>query len=345
MRATKRHQTGLLLHVIAVPGLDAIVILRVLGYVPNSSVTRILPRFVRSPPLCPFSPCSWSGSQYRSVVYPDNRPGVDRRAHPLCRGRAGLSPGASHPPSFVRESGWASACRREVRNAGTCQARQWHRHGTAEGVAEGVAHNDVADGAADAQKVREVALRVPAASPVLDGWAAPAGEGAEDAPLAEELRPRVRLRSVGAEALSAAELLAVLLSAFPGTTEARALELAGRAISERGGLHGLLRSSVHEIMGTVGLGEAKASALLVAAELGKRMVSEPGPRRPVISGPPDVDALLRGRMAHLDRERFVVVLLNTKNAVIASPTVSIGTLSSSLVHPSAFPEQDSCEAV
>jgi hypothetical protein len=98
----------------------------------------------------------------------------------------------------------------------------------ANGPAEGVAHNDVADGAADAQKVREVALRLPAASPVLDGWVAPAGEGAEDAPLAEELCPRMRLRSVGAEALSAAELLAVLLSAFPGTTEARALELAGR---------------------------------------------------------------------------------------------------------------------
>jgi DNA repair protein RadC len=210
---------------------------------------------------------------------------------------------------------------------------RWRAGGPAEGVAKGVAHNDVADGAADAEKVREVALRVPAASPVLDGWAAPGGEGGEDAPLAEELRPRVRLRSAGAEALSAAELLAVLLSAFPGTTEARALELAGRAISERGGLHGLLRSSAHEIMGTVRLGEAKASALLVAAELGKRMVSEPGPRRPVISGPPDVDALLRGRMAHLDRERFVVVLLNTKNAVIASPTVSIGTLSSSPVHP------------
>ncbi len=74
-------------------------------------------------------------------------------------------------------------------------------------------------------------------------------------------------------------------------------------------------------------------ALLAAAELGKRMVSEPGPRRPVISGPKDVYALLGGRMAHLDRERFVVVLVNAKNAVMASPTVSIGTLSSSLVHP------------
>ena len=42
----------------------------------------------------------------------------------------------------------------------------------ADGPAEGVAHNYVADGAADAEKVREAALRVPAASPVLDGWAA-----------------------------------------------------------------------------------------------------------------------------------------------------------------------------
>ena len=201
------------------------------------------------------------------------------------------------------------------------------------GPAEGVAHNDVTDAAADAEKVREAALRVPAASPVLDGWGAPAGEGAEDAPLAEELRPRVRLRSAGAEALSAAELLSVLFSAFPGTTEARALELAGLAISERGGLHGLLRSSFHELVGIAGIGEARATALLAAAELGKRMVSEPGPTRPVISVPKDVDALLRARMAHLDRERFVVVLLNTKNAVIASPTISIGTLSSSLVHP------------
>ena len=63
------------------------------------------------------------------------------------------------------------------------------------------------------------------------------------------------------------------------------------------------------------------------------MVSEAPPRRPVISGPEDVYRLPRGRLAHLDRERFVVVLLNTKNAVLESPTVSIGTLSASLVHP------------
>ena len=53
----------------------------------------------------------------------------------------------------------------------------------------------------------------------------------------------------------------------------------------------------------------------------------------MISSPADVDRLLRGRIANLDRENFVVVLLNTKNEVIESPLVSVGTLSSALVHP------------
>ena len=57
------------------------------------------------------------------------------------------------------------------------------------------------------------------------------------------------------------------------------------------------------------------------------------PGRPMISSPEDVDGLLRGRIANLDRENFVAVLLNTKNEVLEFPTISVGTLSSSLVHP------------
>ena len=168
----------------------------------------------------------------------------------------------------------------------------------------------------------------------LAGPSAPVEEAARGpVGLPEEIRPRSRLREAGAEALSAAELLAVLLCAFPGTNEEGALDLAIALLRRRGGLHGLLRSSPREIAGVAGIGEAKASSILAAAELGKRMVSDPAPQRPVISSPADVDRLLRGRMAHLDRERFVVVLLDTKNAVIGTHTVSIGTLSSSLVHP------------
>src|SRR3712207_6677631 len=53
----------------------------------------------------------------------------------------------------------------------------------------------------------------------------------------------------------------------------------------------------------------------------------------MISSPADVDRLLRGRIANLDRENFVAVLLNTKNEVIGTPLISVGTLSSALVHP------------
>lgn len=53
----------------------------------------------------------------------------------------------------------------------------------------------------------------------------------------------------------------------------------------------------------------------------------------MISSPADVEGLLRGRIANLDRENFVAVLLNTKNEVLEVPTVSVGTLSASLVHP------------
>ena len=61
------------------------------------------------------------------------------------------------------------------------------------------------------------------------------------------IRPRSRLLAAGAEALSPAELIAVILRAFPGTSDARALELSGRLLAERGGLYGLLRPSPCEL--------------------------------------------------------------------------------------------------
>jgi DNA repair protein RadC len=177
------------------------------------------------------------------------------------------------------------------------------------------------------------AAPAPSGSP-LAGSSAPLDEAAHhQVTLPEDIRPRSRLREAGAEALSAAELLALILCAYPDTSEEGALDLAVGHLCRRGGLHGLLRSSPPEVSGVAGVGEAKAQTILAAAELGKRMVLEPAPERPVISSPGDVDRLLRPRMAHLDRERFVALLLNTKYAVIGTHTVSIGTLSSSLVHP------------
>ena len=149
--------------------------------------------------------------------------------------------------------------------------------------------------------------------------------------LPAELRPRERLLSEGPEALSSAELLGILFGI--GSKEKTAVELASEVISENGDLFGLYTVSVHDLMKVHGIGEAKACIILAAVEFGKRLGRVRNPGRPVISSPADVDSLLRGRIANLDRENFVAVLLNTKNEVIEFPTISVGTLSASLVHP------------
>jgi DNA repair protein RadC len=149
--------------------------------------------------------------------------------------------------------------------------------------------------------------------------------------LPAELRPRERLLSEGPEALSSAELLGILFGI--GSKEKTAVELASEVISENGDLFGLYTVSVHDLMKAHGIGEAKACIILAAVEFGKRLGRIRNPGRPMISSPADVDSLLRGRIANLDRENFVAVLLNTKNEVIEFPTISVGTLSASLVHP------------
>jgi DNA repair protein RadC len=149
--------------------------------------------------------------------------------------------------------------------------------------------------------------------------------------LPPELRPRERLLAAGPSALSDGELLGLLFGS--GSREKTTVELAQTVISEAGGLFGLYDVSVHELMEVKGIGEAKACIILAAVELGRRIGQVRNPGRPVVSSPADVDRLLRGRIANLDRENFVAVLLNIKNEVIETPLISVGTLSSSLVHP------------
>ena len=147
--------------------------------------------------------------------------------------------------------------------------------------------------------------------------------------LLPEDSPRGRLRSLGPEALSSTELFALIL----GADTRAAVDAASRAISAVGGLFGLRRASQEDLRALPGVGSAKAAALLAAAELGARMQAARGPERPTISSPADAERLLRGRIADQDREHFVALLLNTKNEVLESPTISVGTLSSALVHP------------
>lgn len=147
----------------------------------------------------------------------------------------------------------------------------------------------------------------------------------------EDERPRERLLSQGAEALSNAELLAILIRT--GTPTASALDLAARVLAVAGGLKGLVRADIRELEEIKGLGPAKGAQIKAALELGQRIATLGPEERATIRCPEDVCKLVMEEMRHLDREYFRTISLNTKHHVMAIDTVSIGNLNSSIVHP------------
>ncbi|KLU59565.1 hypothetical protein CEB3_c45550 [Peptococcaceae bacterium CEB3] len=149
--------------------------------------------------------------------------------------------------------------------------------------------------------------------------------------LPEEMFPRERLFRLGPEALSNREILAVLLRT--GCKGENVLDLAERLLTESGGLAGLGRQTVHDLARQYGLGQAKASVIKAALELGRRCVTTDPLTRPVVNSPQDVAHLVMEEMRYLDREHFRVVSLTTKNHVLGITPISVGSLNSSLVHP------------
>ncbi len=142
-------------------------------------------------------------------------------------------------------------------------------------------------------------------------------------------RPRERLRDRGARALSNVELLAILLRT--GTAAENVLGLATRLLSQHHGLDGLARAGFQELAGEYGVGEAKAAQLQAAIELGKRLSVAPESQRASVRSPQDVADPLMAEMALLDQEHFRVVVLNTKNEVMATPTVFVGSVNATTV--------------
>lgn len=136
-----------------------------------------------------------------------------------------------------------------------------------------------------------------------------------------------RLLALGAGALTPEDLLSILLG---GRQDAGLV--ARELLDLRGGLHGLAGCSLFDLLEAPGIGESRAVQILAAEELGKLLLASRRPLRPVISSPADVDAFLRPRLAGLEQETFVVLVLNTKNEVIASPAIGVGTISACLVH-------------
>ena len=142
-------------------------------------------------------------------------------------------------------------------------------------------------------------------------------------------RPRERLRDAGPAAISNSELLAILLRT--GGEKESALAMASRLLATFNGLAGLARSSFAELCAQRGLGEAKAAQIQAALELGKRLVAAQPEERPVIRSADDVARLLQGEMGLLDQEHMRVLLLNTRNQVLAANDVYRGSVHTAVV--------------
>ena len=146
-----------------------------------------------------------------------------------------------------------------------------------------------------------------------------------------EERPRERLRRHGAERLANKELLAILLRT--GNQRESALTLAEKLLARFGSLANIASASFEELVAVNGIGPAKAADILAAFELAKRLAESRMEFQGVVNSPADAAQLVLRELSLADKEHFMIIMLNTKNRVIAKKTVSIGHLQAPLVHP------------
>ena len=144
-----------------------------------------------------------------------------------------------------------------------------------------------------------------------------------DLPIRE--RPVNRLREVGPTAVSTTELLACLLQ----TSDA--LHQAQELLVRFEGLRGLVRTCETELIQVDGIGPSQAARIKAALEIGRRMVLAPLEDRLAIRSPSDAAQMLMTEMGHLEQEHFLELLLDTRNRVLATITLYVGSLNASII--------------
>jgi DNA repair protein RadC len=149
--------------------------------------------------------------------------------------------------------------------------------------------------------------------------------------LAELDRPRERLMAEGADALSSAELVAILLRT--GRRGYSAVDIARQLMARFQTLDRLARASIEELRTVKGIGPDKAVGLKSAFTLAQRMALELQMEAPVLDTPARVADLLREENRLFDVEQFQVLLLNTRRRLIRAERLARGTLDTVLVHP------------
>jgi DNA repair protein RadC len=146
-------------------------------------------------------------------------------------------------------------------------------------------------------------------------------------------RPRERLVKFGVESMSLQELLAVVLGR--GVQGMSVIDMAQELVGKFETLEKMSDASIAELKDTRGMGVAKATQLKAVFELARRLNEENSGKKSgaVIKSPEDavraVGTFLQGKK----REHFLVISLDTRNHLIETHVISIGSLDSSIVHP------------
>jgi len=142
-------------------------------------------------------------------------------------------------------------------------------------------------------------------------------------------RPRERLLHFGPQALSLAELLAIILRT--GSRGDNALELANKLLAKYGGLPGLVRANFRELCAEHGMGEAKSAQVKAALEIGRRLALVQADTRYKIRTPADAANLVMLDLAYLDSEQMRILLLDAKSQLVEKASLYQGTANSSVL--------------
>ena len=144
-------------------------------------------------------------------------------------------------------------------------------------------------------------------------------------------RPRERLATLGPDALTDAELIAILLRT--GMKGQSAIEIGRGLVQYFGSLSGLARASLEELQVIKGIGRDKAIALQSAFTLARRMAAEIQETAPLMEGPDAIADLLREECRPYAVEHFFAILLDTRRCLIRKVHLTNGTLDAAIVHP------------
>jgi DNA repair protein RadC len=151
----------------------------------------------------------------------------------------------------------------------------------------------------------------------------------KDQPVSQ--RPRERLVAEGADALSHAELIAILLRT--GLKGTNVVQVGQQLLNRFGSLQALAKASIADLQKVKGIGRDKAVTLMAAFALAHKMARELQDESPVLDNPQNVVALVRAKNLVKNVETLQVLLLNTRKRLIRVEEVIDGTIDQLLVHP------------